>query len=443
MPTLNDLGKKVKAKYPGQYDDMSDLEVGRRTLATYPEEYADFAGADTNRVVVRNHERNKPQKKFVPESGQPEIKAGQKLPHARGVGGAVGSLLGTPGAALGGMAGEAVNRLATDIPSALQGGDIPTPAESLGRIGAAGLEQGALNVAGGLVSKGAAKVGEKVMGVALKAAPETAKTAIKEGITHTRAGVDKVMKRLGEMGTRTAFMLRQSTAQGTRFPTTDVLAGAEQKLLANLAENRLPSAVDDEAMFTKLGNQFLQVNQNKQVLTPLELQKIKQMADQVADPIFRQLKRKKPIEAGKLAEARWHKALSDFAREELERTTPPIIDPKTGAALSLRDANAETGALIGLKNTLVPEVSEMGLAEQALQRSTRPLAMAGAGAALGAAADEQLPGNRLQGAMLGAGIGAGLSPAALSQQALMLNSPLIQLLLRQTPRGVNELMREE
>jgi hypothetical protein len=38
---IRELGKKVKAKYPGEYDDMDDVELGRRVRAKYPE-YSDF-----------------------------------------------------------------------------------------------------------------------------------------------------------------------------------------------------------------------------------------------------------------------------------------------------------------------------------------------------------------------------------------------------------------
>lgn len=44
MPeTVTDLGKKVKAKYPGQYDDLSDIEVGQKVKSKYPKDYGDFA----------------------------------------------------------------------------------------------------------------------------------------------------------------------------------------------------------------------------------------------------------------------------------------------------------------------------------------------------------------------------------------------------------------
>ncbi len=44
MPeTVIDLGKKVKAKYPGQYDDLPDADVGRKVKAKYPSDYSDFS----------------------------------------------------------------------------------------------------------------------------------------------------------------------------------------------------------------------------------------------------------------------------------------------------------------------------------------------------------------------------------------------------------------
>lgn len=42
MPTIIDLGQKVKAKYP-QYSDLSDLEVGQKMKAKFPDAYGDFS----------------------------------------------------------------------------------------------------------------------------------------------------------------------------------------------------------------------------------------------------------------------------------------------------------------------------------------------------------------------------------------------------------------
>ncbi len=49
-PTITDLGKKVKTKFPGQYDDLPDDEVGRRVKAKHPGAYDDFA--DTSKPSV-------------------------------------------------------------------------------------------------------------------------------------------------------------------------------------------------------------------------------------------------------------------------------------------------------------------------------------------------------------------------------------------------------
>jgi hypothetical protein len=41
MKTVIDLGREIKKKYPGKYDDMSDVELGRAIKAKYPQ-YSDY-----------------------------------------------------------------------------------------------------------------------------------------------------------------------------------------------------------------------------------------------------------------------------------------------------------------------------------------------------------------------------------------------------------------
>lgn len=43
MPTVAELGQRVKAKYPGVYDDLSDMDVGQKVKTKYPGAYDDFA----------------------------------------------------------------------------------------------------------------------------------------------------------------------------------------------------------------------------------------------------------------------------------------------------------------------------------------------------------------------------------------------------------------
>jgi hypothetical protein len=49
MPTIEDLGKKVKVKYPNTYSDLSDADLGRRVKQKYPGAYDDFAEAQQTR----------------------------------------------------------------------------------------------------------------------------------------------------------------------------------------------------------------------------------------------------------------------------------------------------------------------------------------------------------------------------------------------------------
>jgi len=51
MPqTIEDLGKKVKAKYPGQYDDLADADLGRKVKSKYPGDYDDFSDIAAERM---------------------------------------------------------------------------------------------------------------------------------------------------------------------------------------------------------------------------------------------------------------------------------------------------------------------------------------------------------------------------------------------------------
>jgi hypothetical protein len=45
VPTVADLGRRAKAKYPGAYDDLSDEDLGRKVKLKYPGAYDDFVDA--------------------------------------------------------------------------------------------------------------------------------------------------------------------------------------------------------------------------------------------------------------------------------------------------------------------------------------------------------------------------------------------------------------
>lgn len=54
MATIIDLGRLVKAKYPGQYDDLSDYEVGQKVKGRYAGQYDDFVDAPEPAKENRN-----------------------------------------------------------------------------------------------------------------------------------------------------------------------------------------------------------------------------------------------------------------------------------------------------------------------------------------------------------------------------------------------------
>ena len=41
-PDIRELGRRVKAKYPGDYDDLTDEDLGRRVKAKYPGRFDDY-----------------------------------------------------------------------------------------------------------------------------------------------------------------------------------------------------------------------------------------------------------------------------------------------------------------------------------------------------------------------------------------------------------------
>jgi hypothetical protein len=90
MPeTVIDLGKRVKAKYPGSYDDLDDAELGRKVKTKYPGSYDDFTEIESTPA---------PQQKPLPASQSPEFQMlfgaspADTVKRMQGVGRAVGKV---------------------------------------------------------------------------------------------------------------------------------------------------------------------------------------------------------------------------------------------------------------------------------------------------------------------------------------------------------------
>ena len=48
MPSLTQLGQQVKAKYPGQYDDIPDDQLGAKIQAKFPGAYDDYTAGNSS-----------------------------------------------------------------------------------------------------------------------------------------------------------------------------------------------------------------------------------------------------------------------------------------------------------------------------------------------------------------------------------------------------------
>lgn len=314
---------------------------------------------------------------------------------------------GIPGAAAGGAVGEGLAELLM--------GETP----SLGQIGAAGASQGAYEAAGGLLSKAAVRVAGPIMQLALKSGPEVAATALREGISATKLGMGKLLKRLGVYGDQTQHIVGQATRLGQRLDVVPLLKNTYADVYPQVTPNLTGEQV--QALNAAIQD-FIGENPNRRI-TPARLHILKQRADQLAHDIYRREASALPPTVLEGARAKFYKAFADRARETLNATVG-----------GYEKSNAPTEALIKLREALTPTAKkEMSRGAQVASAVMKP----GVRAAIGAGIGSELPGDRGRNALVGAGLGAiGASPQALSGLSLFLNSPLMSLLLRQAPRAV-------
>jgi hypothetical protein len=301
--------------------------------------------------------------------------------------------------------------------------------------------QAALSGAGDLLAGGFGIGGNIAMQVGLRASPEVAQTALREGIRATRRGVQKLLVKLGQQGRFVGHMLRQNRQT---WDPTDILNGGGPALVKEVTTNQTGMAPARWEEYRRLAREFVSRHSDRngalRQLTAEELHKFKQDAHEIADPIFKRIGSQNPPSPTESAVATWHKAMGDYAQQVLERTTPDAIDPVTRKAVSLAEVNARSSDMIRLKDVLVPETKagKTFLAE-AGRRIATPAGKTLSGAAVGAGAAAAIPGgDNSQQALLGALIGALVgNPAAMSKIGLLLASQGMQGTLRQAPRAVN------
>lgn len=468
MPTLNELGGKLKAKYPGSYDHLTDLEAGRRLRAKYPDAYLNYAGADTNRVTIRSHERGRPKGKSL------YTKATDLIPTVTGglgggLGSAVGAVVGIPGGPAGiaagrriggaaganvfGAGGEAVRQLATEIPALVSGG-VPayealgapkSPAEAFKKIADVGAEQAVYDVTG----RGAAKVlrgaGKVTTGMALagrKFMPEAVVAALSEGIAFTKGGLEKIEGKLAEGGKKIRHMLAQN--QHT-FDIVDIVKGGGQKLVDEIKNNQTGLAAGRWNQYQKFAQDLINRHTPEggggaKALTSHTLQMLKTDADKIADPIFKRIGSRLPPSPEENALATFYKAMGDHARDLLEKTTPDFVDRATGKTITLSAMNKLQQGRIYLQRILAGEKGKTPLGQTVLRTATGALPRTVTGAIAGEEAGRRhiTPGGPLVGAAGGALLG---NQATSSVVGLILHSPALLAAVKQSPRIFGALLK--
>lgn len=392
--SVEDLGRAMKAKHPGAYDDVSDAELGRAVQKKNPGAYDDFADS------VAATGSPEPRRPLMVGSGSPiGGLVTEHLPMIGGVlGGIGGGIAGAPagpwaayggavgGAGLGGAAGEAIKEVAQ--------GD-PLSGEKIVREGA---WQGGSEAAGGAIARGANALARPIMRRALgvgksimKDFPDAVETTLKDKILATKSvlgGAGKATRLREESADALWSLLRG--AKGTKLKTADVTAEVRRLF----AKPEIPTKVKAE-IASQLSD-FLK--QHGKTVEPSTLKAIKTLYQQTSK-----------------------------AAMSAEKTSGPSL------ALSSQKLFARKLAK-GAKTTLeqIPGVAE---------REARTQSLIGAERAVKDAVMKPPPALDLHRPGSWPVVGTLTSPAVKSGVAVILADPTFQAAMRQSPRAAIEYMR--
>lgn len=282
--------------------------------------------------------------------------------------------------------------------------------------------------------KGLGKLGTRM---ALKVTPEVAVTAIREGITATTQGLEKLNKLVNKAKVAEDKIVKAASGQGQGWVDTQAFA----RDLFDRAKGKVQGggqvAIGE---LHKMQDDFLK-RYPYDKLSPAQLLDIRRYWDNVSRGTKAMVKagQKTSVDASKV----WADNVSNHAREVLRTVVPEIADP--GAYQKIMGRPVTPGELQGVKDSLLPIVKKGSsllskLGSPLVQQSGRTAGLSAAGAAAGAA----VPGDRGRNAWEGALAGAALShPAILSTLSLYLQNPALAQALQQAPRAIGGLMGGE
>lgn len=335
-----------------------------------------------------------------------------------GVGGVPGAV---GGAALGGGAGESLRQLVNYA----RGKEIPASSiDAAKSIATQGAVQGASELAGAGLMKGAGMAAHGLMDFAIRPAPTVAEefgdiaaTAIKERLPvgsilpGSAKGSQAAKAAMRESSQKTTQLLTDAGNRGVSFSPSAIAAGPVRDLVTDIAKQPL-----SQSEIVQVANLFSQyVGQQPGRLTPVAVKDMKQAAQRIARPIFRAINQGNVPAAGEALKAQFNKAIADGSKVALE-TIPNVAASEArtqsliGATKSIRRAEARR----------LPLVAELAA----------PIVGGVAGGASGGDAEGVAKG-------IGAAVltRALLSPRTTSRAALALSASEIQQALRQMPRA--------
>lgn len=359
------------------------------------------------------------------------------------VGGIGGTVLGTPvggvagavgGATLGGAAGEAARQLVNRA----RGVDAPaSPFAAAAEIGKQAGVQGASEVAGQGVMKGASMAAHGLMDFAIRPAPSVAEefgdiagTAIRERIPVGRltpgsprgSVLARTMRK--ESGANTTNLLTAAGNAGKRFTAAGIATGPVTEMAGTIAKQQ-PLSETELSSVSKMFAEYLDNHAGD--LTPLAVKDLKTGAQGSAKPIFRARNAGNVVPAGESIKANFNEAVASGAKEALE-TIPKVAE-----------SEARTRGLIGVtKAVRRAETRRLPLAAEL----AAPIVGGIAGGASGSGLDGRAT-NAASGVSAAVLTRALLSPRTTSRAALGLTTPAIQQVLRQMPRAAVAALMEK
>jgi hypothetical protein len=267
--------------------------------------------------------------------------------------------------------------------------------------------------------------------LALAGKSDVARTAIRNGITVTGAGKEKLMGLIAGAGDRALRLVRRASVGGRpwRANGVDVAKETEQRMLSATANVENAAAI--EKWIARRKNVFLQKHGSDMNAEKAHL--MSQQANRRASAIIVAKKGKQVLSEGNNLKAEWNKHLYEVLNERLAGVRQPN-GGRWGGIPGYNEQNQATSRLIELKDHVWPAEKK-----SLIQRGVGAIPNYAVGASLGAAIGGAQGGGSLsdRARYIGTGAVAGglmTSPQALSWLALQLANPALAASVRVAPR---------